>query len=128
MNNELLLLIKKRTDTLIEQTTSRPQETPEYKLNKQMQTLSFKPANNLVDEGKRLLAVSSFECTNSVYNMKNENNSFSPTIPGHWENKSAEKTVDELKKLVELRSQNRLELHVEQVRKKCHFTKRLLVV
>ena len=43
MNNELLLLIKKHTDTLIEQTKSRPQETLEFKKNKQMQTFSFSP-------------------------------------------------------------------------------------
>ena len=38
MNNELLLLIEKHTDTLIEQTRTKPQETLEYKMNKQMQT------------------------------------------------------------------------------------------
>ena len=32
MNNELLLLIKKHTDTLIEQTTTKPQETLEFKM------------------------------------------------------------------------------------------------
>ena len=37
MNNELLLLIKKHTDTLIEQTKTKPQETLEFKMNKQMQ-------------------------------------------------------------------------------------------
>ena len=37
MNNELLLLIEKHTDTLIEQTKTRPQETLEFKMNKQMQ-------------------------------------------------------------------------------------------
>ena len=31
MNNEFLLLIKKHTDTLIEQTKTKPQETLEYK-------------------------------------------------------------------------------------------------
>ena len=70
---------------------------------------------NLIEEGKWLLAVSSLECTNSVYNINNENNSFSITIPGHWENKSAEKTIDELNKLLGLRS---LELHVQEVRKR----------
>ena len=36
MNNELLLLIKKHTDTLIEHTKTRPQEILEFKLNKQI--------------------------------------------------------------------------------------------
>ena len=118
MNNELLLLIKKHTDTLIEQTRTKPQETLEFKMNKQMQTFSFNPSINLVEEGKWLLAVSSFECTNSVFNITNENNSFSIIIPGHYQNKSDEETIDELNRLLELRSRNGIELNVEQVRKK----------
>ena len=115
MNNELLLLIKKHTDTLIEQTKTKPQETLEFKMNKQMQTFSFNPPINLVEENKWLIAVSSFECTNSVYNISNENNSFSIIIPGHYETESAEQTIDELKNLLELKS---LELHVAEVRKR----------
>ena len=38
MNNELLLLNKKHTDTLIEQTRTKPQETLDFKMNKQRQT------------------------------------------------------------------------------------------
>ena len=83
-----------------------------------MQTFSFNPPINLVEEGKWLLAVSSFECTNSVFNITDENNSFSIIIPGHYQNESDQKTIDELKKLLELRSENGIELHVEQVRKK----------
>ena len=115
MNNELLLLIKKHTDTLIEQTKTKPQETLEFKMNKQMQTFSFNPPINLLEEGKWLLAVSSFECTNSVFNITNKNGLFSIIVPGHWESESAEKTIDELNKLLELRS---LELHVKEVRKR----------
>ena len=58
---------------------------------------------------------SEFECTNSVFILTNENNSFSITRPGHWDSKSAEKTVDEVNKLLELRS---FELHVKEVRKR----------
>ena len=115
MNNELLLLIKKHTDTLIEQTKTKPQETLEFKMNKQSQTFSFNPPINLVEEGKWLMAVSLFHCTNSVYNITNENNSFSIIIPGHYQNESAEKTIDELNNLLELKS---LELHVKEVRKR----------
>ena len=118
MNNELLLLINKHTDTLIEQTKTKPQETLGFKMNKQMQTFSFNPPINLVEEDKWLLAVSSFECTNSVFNITDENNSLSIFIPGHYETESAQKTIDELNNLLELRSQNCIELHVEQVRKK----------
>ena len=118
MNNELLLLIKKHTDTLIEQTKTKPQETLEFKMNKQTQTFLFSPPINLIEEDKWLLAVSSFECTNSVFNITNENNSFSIIVPGHYETESDQKTIDELNNLLELRSQNGIELHVEQVRKK----------
>ena len=118
MNNELLLFFKKHTDTLIEQTKTKPQETLQFKMNKQRQTFSFNPPINLIEEDKWLLAVSSFECTNSVFNITDENNSFSIIIQGHYENESDEKTIEELNKLLEFRSQNRIELHVEQVRKK----------
>ena len=115
MNNELLLLIKKHTDTLIEQTRTKPQETLEFKINNQIQTFSFSPPINLIEEGRWLLGVTSLECTNSVFNITNENNSFSIIIPGHYETESAEKAIDELNKLLELRS---LELHVKEVRKR----------
>ena len=115
MNNELLLLIKKHTDTLIEQTKTKPQETLEFKMNKQMQTFLFNPPINLVEEGKWLLAVSSFECSNSVLNTTNENNSFPVIIAGHYQNKNDEKIFDNLNKLLELRS---IELHLEEVRKR----------
>ena len=115
MNDELLLLIKKHTDSLIEQTKTRAQETLEFKMDKQMQTFSFNPPINLIEEGKWLIAVSSFECTNSVFNITDDNNSFSIIIPGHYEDKFAEKTINDLNKLLELKS---LELHVEEVRKR----------
>ena len=120
MNNELLILNKKHTDSLIEQTKTKPQETLEFKMNKQMQTFSFNPPINLLEECKWLLAVSSFECTNSVYNITNENNSFSIIIPGHYQNESAEKTIDELNKLLKLKS---LELHVAEVRRRGNIIK-----
>ena len=114
MNNELLLLIKKHTDTLIEQTKTKPQEALEFKMNKQKQTFSFNPSINLLEEGEWLLGVSSFECTYSVFNITNVNNSFSIIIPGHYETEFDE-INDNLNKLIELAS---LELHVEEVRKR----------
>ena len=120
MNNELLLLIKKHTDTLIVQTKTKPQETLEFKMIKQMQTFSFSPPINLIEEGKWLLAISSFECTNSVFIITNENNSFSIIIQGHYQNESDEKTINDLNKLLELKS---LELHVEEVKKRGNIIK-----
>ena len=95
MNKELLILFKKHTDTLIEQTKTRSQETLELKINTQKQSFSFSPTINLVEEGKWLKRVTSSECTNSVFNINNENNSFSIIIQGHWQTESAEKTIDE---------------------------------
>ena len=78
------------------------------------QTFSFNPPINLVEEGKWLLALSSLECTNSVFNITNENISFSIIIPGHYQTEFAEKTNNDLTNLLELRS---LELHVKEVSK-----------
>ena len=115
MNNELLLLIKKHTDTLFEQPKTRPQEILEFKMKKQMQKFSFAPPLNLIEEGKWLLGVTSFECSNSVFSKTNENNSFLITIPGHWQNGSDEKTIDELNKLLEIMS---LEMHLKRGKKR----------
>ena len=93
MNNELLLLIKKHTDTLIQQTRTKPQETLEFKMNRQRQNFSFNPPINLFEEDKWLLAVSSFECTNSVVNITDEKNSFSIIILGHWETEMPKKLL-----------------------------------
>ena len=82
-----------------------------------METFSFNPPINLVKEGKWLLAVSSFESTNSVFNITNENNSFSITIPGHWNSEAAEKTVEKLNELLKLHKKD-LSLHIASVREK----------
>ena len=118
MNKELFLLIKKDIDILVEQTKTRPQETFEFQLRKQVETFSFNPPINIYEESKWFVAVRSFQAMNSVFNKTDENNSFSINIPGHWQTNSAEKTFNELNKLLELRSQNCIELHVKQVRKR----------
>ena len=59
--------------------------------------------------------MSSFECTNFVFNITNENNSFSIILPGHYHNKTDEETINNLNKLLELKSP---ELHVEEVKKR----------
>ena len=69
MNNDLLLLLKRHTDKLIEQTKTRPQGTVEFKMNEQTQNFSFNPRIKLLEEDKWLLAVSSSVCTNSVFNI-----------------------------------------------------------
>ena len=79
------------------------------------QTFSFNPPISLAEEGKWLLGVTSVECTISVFNITNENNSFSISIPGHYQTESAEKIFNDLKQLLQPKY---LALHVEEVRKK----------
>ena len=57
----------------------------------------------------------SLECRNSVFNITNENNSFSIIIPGHYQTEFAEKIIYDLNKLLELKY---IELHVEEVRER----------
>ena len=76
MDNELLLLIKKHTGTLIEQTKPKPQEVLAIKLNKQLETFCFSPPKNISDEGKLFIAVTFVEATTSVFKITDENNSF----------------------------------------------------
>ena len=85
-----------------------------------MQIFSFNPPTNLLDEDKWLLAVSSSECKSSVYNITDENNSFSINIPGHWETEFDRKTFAKINELIELRS---LELHAGEVIKRGHKIK-----
>ena len=59
--------------------------------------------------------MSSLDCTNSVFNITDENNSFSIIIPGHWETEFDRKTFAKIYELIELRS---FELHVKEVRKR----------
>ena len=59
--------------------------------------------------------MSSFECTNSVFNITNENNSFSINIQGHYETEIAEEVINDLNNFLELKP---LELHVEEVKKR----------
>ena len=87
---------------MIEQTKPNLQETLQYKTNKQRQTFSFNFPINLSEEGKWLLAVTSFEFTNSVFNVTNQNNSFLITIPGHWNYDDAEQLFTELNNFLEL--------------------------
>ena len=63
------------------------------------------------------MAVTSFEATNSIFNITKENNRFSDTIFGHWNSKSAGKTFDEIIKFSELGSHNHIEIHFKEVRK-----------
>ena len=99
MNNQLLLLFEKHRDVLFEETRSCPQETHEYKLNEQMETFAFSPPINLAEKGKRLVAVSSFEATNFVFNITHQNKTLPIWRPGQWTPEGGGEIVDKLKKL-----------------------------
>ena len=103
---------------MIEPFKTRRQETVGLKMNTQMETFAISIPKSLIEEGKWLLAVTSFEATNFVFFITMENNSFSITIPGRWVSKSAEKTIDELNILLEFRSQDGIELHVKEIRRR----------
>ena len=79
-----------------------------------MESFSLNPPMNVAEEGKRFLAVTSFERTNSVFIVTNKNNSFSVTITGRWQTKTAEKTIKKLNILLGLRS---IEPHVKEIQK-----------
>ena len=64
MKNELLLLIQKHTETLIEQIRTKLQEMLDFKMNKGKETFSFNPPINLVEDGKWIRGVTSCETTN----------------------------------------------------------------
>ena len=83
-----------------------------------MQTFLFNPPMNLSEEDKWILAVTSFEATNPSFNMNNENNTFSFTTAGYWNAKGGQKTISKVKKkLLDLREENDIELHVAEVEK-----------
>ena len=62
--------------------------------------------------------MTSFEATKSVFNTTDENNSFSILTPGQWSPEDGEELNKKLKELLELRSENNIELDVKEVKKR----------
>ena len=60
--------------------------------------------------------MTSFEATNSAFNINNENNSFSFSTPGP--SRDDAENLPKIQKSLELKSQNDIELHVQSVREK----------
>ena len=85
-----------------------------------MKTSSVNPQKNLVEEGEWLLAVKSFEAIISVFDLINQNNSFSISMPGCWRipNYLPEAIIEKLKNLLKLRSQYDIQLQVAEVRER----------
>ena len=87
-----------------------------------MQTFSFSPPIDFTEEGKWLLAVTSYEATNSVFKITNKNKSFSIARSGNWSSTGVAEVFSKLQKLLEMRHKNGIEFNVE-VRKKGNQTK-----
>ena len=62
--------------------------------------------------------MTSFEKTNSVFNITNENISFSFSRPVRWNSEDGEKLITNLNNLLELTSENDIDLHVKEVEKR----------
>ena len=56
--------------------------------------------------------------TNSVFIITDKNNSFSISRPGHWNPEDSEEFFNKLNKLLELKSENDIELHLKDVEKR----------
>ena len=68
----LLLSIAKYNQEIVENTHSKPQQTPEFKMTKQKESFSFDVPLQLNE--KWMMEVTSLEVYNTVYNITNSNN------------------------------------------------------
>ena len=81
---------------------TKPQETLECEMNEQVETFSFSTTIDLVEEGKWLLGVKSFEATSSVFIIADENSSFWMSTSSYWTPENGEELINKLNKLLEL--------------------------
>ena len=58
--------------------------------------------------------MNSSEATNFVFNITKENNRFSLSTPDHSSPEDGEEPINKVNKYSELRSENDIELHVEE--------------
>ena len=70
----LLLSIAKSNLDIVENTLSKPQETLEFKMNKQKESFSFDIPLELPEQW--MMGVTSLEVYNTVYNITEKNNKF----------------------------------------------------
>ena len=67
----------------------------------------------------------SFEAKNAVFNITDEKNSFSISTTIHWCSSGGAVIITRLKKLLKLRSQNDIELHLKKSKKEIRRERRL---
>ena len=75
MSVELLHLIKKKTDVLVEDTKTSYQETLQFKMNLSKETFSFNVPLSL-EESNLVLALTLLEFSNFIFNITKENSKF----------------------------------------------------
>ena len=68
----LLLSIAKSNLDIVENTLSKPQETLEFKMNKQKESFSFDVPLDLPEQW--MMGVTSLEVNNTIYNITEKNN------------------------------------------------------
>ena len=68
----LLLSIAKSNQEIVENTHSKPQETLEFKMNKQKESFSFDIPLDLPEQW--MMGVTSLEVYNTIYNITEKNN------------------------------------------------------
>ena len=71
---DLLLSITKNSETLIEQTHRKAEETLEFKMIKPKETFHFKPPIQI--KGDWMIGLTDSEVYNSIFNITEENNKF----------------------------------------------------
>ena len=95
----LLLNMAKSLLDIVENTHSKPQETLEFKMNKQKESFSFDIPLELPE--KWMMDVTSLEVYNTVYNITGNNNSFLIELDSDVMYKISEIKFGEITKLFE---------------------------
>ena len=67
-----------------------------------MESFSMIPPINISEGGERLLAVTSFEVTNSVFSIPDEKTKFSVSPPSRWSSGGGPETLNRLQNLIKL--------------------------
>ena len=112
----LILSIAKSNQEIVENTHSKPQETLEFKMNKQKESFSFDIPLELPE--KLMMGVTSLEVYNTVYNITEKNNKLKllTTEQNLKEYKVATEFMSKIKKLYET-SGNKGISNIEEIEK-----------
>ena len=112
----LLLSIAKSNQEIVENTHSKPQETLEFKMNKQKESFSFDIPLELPEQW--MMGVTSLEVYNTVYNITEKNNKpkYFTTEQNLKEYKVATEFMSKIKNLYETSGNKRIS-NIEEIKK-----------